>query len=66
MQVPNRRDQVTRGVGVPCRNATPVANVLLETSDKFGEKSSLVLEGKQDVIVKHEYPSRQTGYFKYI
>ena len=28
MQVPKRRDQVSGGVSVPCRHATPVANVL--------------------------------------
>ena len=28
MQVPKGRDQVSEGVSVPCRHATPVANVL--------------------------------------
>ena len=28
MQVPKGRDQVSGGVSVPCRHATPVANVL--------------------------------------
>ena len=28
MQVPKGRDQVSGGVSVPCRHATPVANIL--------------------------------------
>ena len=41
MQVPKGRDQVSGGVMVPKRHATPVANVLGSHS-KFGKRSSSV------------------------
>ena len=44
MQVPKGRDQVSGGVSVPCRHATPVANVLwkplkFRLKVEFGTKS---------------------------
>ena len=44
MQVPKGRDQVSGGVGVPCRHATPVADALwkplVSNYVKVGKKSS--------------------------
>ena len=44
MQVPKGRDQVSGGISVPCRHATPVANVLwkslkIRLKVEFGTKS---------------------------
>ena len=44
MQVPKGRDQVSGGLSVPCRHATPVADALwkpiFSNNVKFGKKSS--------------------------
>ena len=40
MQVPKGRDQVSGGVSVPCRHATPVADALWKPI--FGDKSDSV------------------------